>query len=54
MAKADIDIAALLLAARERAGLSQEPLATRMKVTKAEVAHIEGGHTRSTWKVIER
>src|SRR3954469_10693274 len=48
------DSAALLLSARERAGLSQRELARKAKTAQSVVARIELGETSPSWATLSR
>jgi transcriptional regulator with XRE-family HTH domain len=54
LSKPEINIGAMLTGARERAGLTQAELAARMKLSRAEVAHLEAGYVTPSWLTIER
>lgn len=54
MAKPDTPIAAILVRARERAGLPQADLARRLKFSVAEIAHIEAGHVVPSLRTMDR
>lgn len=47
-------IAAVLLDARRRAGLSQRSLAIRARTAQSVIARIEGGSTSPTWDTLSR
>ena len=51
--KEEFSLAAALIEARARAGLTQEQVAQRMKTTQAVVARLEGGSMPST-RTLER
>jgi transcriptional regulator with XRE-family HTH domain len=42
------------LAARTKAGLTQEEMAERMKTSQSCVARLEGGSVTPTWKSLQR
>jgi transcriptional regulator with XRE-family HTH domain len=46
--------AATLIAARTRAGLSQEQLAQRMNTAPAVIARLESGHVKPSTRMLER
>lgn len=48
------DLAALLIGARARAGISQAELARRMKTSQSYVARMEGGTVSPSTRVLER
>ena len=43
-----------LIAARTRAGMTQEQVARRMKTTQAVIARLEGGGTKPSTRTLER
>jgi len=47
-------LAAALIEARSRAGLTQEELAERMHTTQSVVARLEGGHVMPTTRTLEK
>jgi len=47
-------LAAALIEARARAGLSQEQVAQRMKTTQAEVARLESGGSMPSTRTLEK
>lgn len=47
-------LARALIAARVRAGLTQEQVASRMKTTQSVVARLESGRVRPSTKTLER
>ena len=50
----EFSLAAALIEARTRAGLTQEQVAKRMKTTQAVVARLEGGGTKPSTRTLER
>jgi ribosome-binding protein aMBF1 (putative translation factor) len=50
----EFSLAAALLAARARAGLTQQQVARRMKTTQAVIARLEGGRTKPSTRTLER
>ena len=50
----EFSLASCLIAARSRAGLTQEQVARRMKTTQAVVARLEGGGSRPSTRTLER
>ena len=50
----EFTLAAALIKARARAGLTQEELAHRMKTTQSVVARLEGGQTMPTTRTLEK
>ena len=50
----DFSLAAALIEARVRAGLTQEQVAQRMKTTQAAVARLEGGGSMPSTGTLER
>jgi transcriptional regulator with XRE-family HTH domain len=50
----EFDLAAQIIAARARAGLTQAQLAKRMKTTQSVVARLEAGQTRPSTRTLER
>jgi len=50
----EFSLAAALLEARTRAGLTQEQVARRMKTTQAVVARLEGGGSKPSTRTLER
>jgi ribosome-binding protein aMBF1 (putative translation factor) len=47
-------LAATLIKARARAGLTQEQLAKRMKTTQTVIARLEGGRVKPSTRTLER
>ena len=47
-------LAAAIMKARNRAGLSQAELARRMKTTQSTVARLESGHGRPSTRTLDR
>jgi transcriptional regulator with XRE-family HTH domain len=54
MAEAILDPAKLLLAARDRAGLTQRQLARKARTAQSVVARIELGETSPSWSTLAR
>jgi ribosome-binding protein aMBF1 (putative translation factor) len=52
--KEEFSLAAALIEARARAGLTQEQVAQRMKTTQAVVARLEGGGSRPSTRTLEK
>ena len=50
----EFDLARTLIAARTAAGLSQSPLATKMRTSQSYIARIEGGKVRPSTDALER
>ena len=50
----EFSLVAALLAARTRAGLTQEQVARRMKTTQAVIARLEGGGSKPSTRTLER
>ncbi|MEJ0062621.1 MAG: helix-turn-helix transcriptional regulator [Alphaproteobacteria bacterium] len=50
----EFSIISALIQARERAGLTQEQVAKRMKTTQTVVARLESGRTRPSTRTLER
>jgi ribosome-binding protein aMBF1 (putative translation factor) len=50
----EFSLAAALIAARTRAGLTQQQVAQRMKTTQAVVARLEGGGSMPSTRTLER
>jgi ribosome-binding protein aMBF1 (putative translation factor) len=50
----EFSLAAAMIEARSRAGMTQEQLARRMKTTQAEAARLEGGGTKPSTRTLER
>jgi ribosome-binding protein aMBF1 (putative translation factor) len=50
----EFSLVAALIAARTRAGLTQEQVARRMKTTQAVVARLEGGGSKPSTRTLER
>lgn len=50
----DFSLAAALIEARARAGLTQEQVAQRMKTTQAVVARLEGGGSMPSTRTLEK
>jgi transcriptional regulator with XRE-family HTH domain len=50
----EFSLAAALIEARARAGLTQEQVAQRMKTTQAVVARLEGGGSMPSPRTLER
>ncbi len=52
--KEEFSLAAALIEARARAGLTQEQVARRMKTTQAVIARLEGGGSMSSTRTLEK
>jgi ribosome-binding protein aMBF1 (putative translation factor) len=50
----EFSVAAALIEARARAGLTQEQVARRMKTTQAVVARLEGGRSMPSTRTLEK
>ena len=50
----EFSLAAAMIAARSRAGLTQEQVARRMKTTQAVIARLEGGGSKPSTRTLER
>ena len=50
----EFSLVAALIAARNRAGLTQEEVASRMKTTQAVIARLEGGGSKPSTRTLER
>ena len=50
----EFELARALIAARAKAGLTQEQLARRMKTTQSVVARLESGRTKPSTQTLER
>lgn len=50
----EFNLASAMIAARSRAGLTQEQLAMRMKTTQAVVARLESGRVKPSTRTLER
>lgn len=50
----EFSLIAALIAARNRAGLTQEEVASRMKTTQAVIARLEGGGSKPSTRTLER
>ena len=50
----EFSLAAALIEARTRAGLTQEQVAQRMKTTQAVIARLEGGGSKPSTRTLER
>lgn len=50
----EFSLAAALIEARARAGLTQEQVARRMKTTQAVIARLEGGGSKPSTRTLER
>jgi ribosome-binding protein aMBF1 (putative translation factor) len=50
----EFSLAAALIEARARAGLTQQQVAQRMKTTQAVIARLEGGRTKPSTRTLER
>ena len=50
----EFTLAAALIDARARAGLTQEELAQRMKTTQSVIARLEGGRVMPTTRTLEK
>ena len=50
----EFSLAAALIEARARAGLTQEQVAQRMKTTQAVVARLEGGDSMPSTRTLEK
>ena len=52
--EAEFDMAAALIEARARAGLTQEQLARRMRTTQTVIARLESGRVKPSTRTLER
>ena len=52
--EAEFSLVSALIAARTRAGLSQQEVANRMKTTQAVIARLEGGGSKPSTRTLER
>ncbi|HTG45425.1 MAG TPA: helix-turn-helix transcriptional regulator [Verrucomicrobiae bacterium] len=50
----EFDLARALIAARTKAGLTQEEVAERMTTSQSFVSRLEGGSVTPTWKSLQR
>jgi ribosome-binding protein aMBF1 (putative translation factor) len=50
----EFSLAAAMIEARTRAGLTQEQVARRMKTTQAVIARLEGGGSKPSTRTLER
>jgi ribosome-binding protein aMBF1 (putative translation factor) len=50
----EFQLAGQLIAARARAGLTQEQLAARMKTTRTVISRLEGGRMKPSTRTLER
>lgn len=50
----EFTLASAMIAARSRAGLTQEQLARRMKTTQAVIARLESGRSKPSTRTLER
>lgn len=50
----EFELARAVIAARAKAGLTQEQLAQRMKTTQSVIARLESGRTRPSTQTLER
>src|ERR1700749_3012022 len=50
----EFNLAAALIAARARAGLTQEELARRMRTTQTVIARLESGRVKPSTRTLER
>lgn len=50
----EFDLASALIAARIKAGLTQQQVADRMNTSQSFVARLEGGSVTPTWKSLQR
>jgi transcriptional regulator with XRE-family HTH domain len=50
----EFSLASALIAARSKAGLTQQEVATRMKTSQSFVARMEGGSIAPTWNSLRR
>lgn len=50
----EFNLAGALIAARAKAGLTQQDVAERMKTSQSFVARLEGGDVQPTWKSLQR
>jgi len=50
----EFSIAAAMIEARSRAGMTQEQVARRMKTTQAVIARLEGGGSKPSTRTLER
>lgn len=51
---AEFSVARELIAARARAGLSQNDVAERMGTTQSVIARLEGGRQTPSWRTLQR
>jgi ribosome-binding protein aMBF1 (putative translation factor) len=50
----EFSLVAAMIAARTRAGLTQQQVASRMKTTQAVIARLEGGGSKPSTRTLER
>jgi ribosome-binding protein aMBF1 (putative translation factor) len=50
----EFSVAALVIQARARAGLSQAELAKRIETTQSVIARLEGGHSKPSTRTLEK
>ena len=50
----EFEIAAALIRARMRAGLTQTQLATRMNTSQSTIARLESGRATPSWRTLKR
>ena len=50
----EFSLAAALIEARARAGLTQQQVAQRMKTTQAVIARLEGGRSKPSTRTLEK
>jgi len=50
----EFNLTRALIAARAKAGLTQQEVAERMKTSQSFVAWLEGGEVQPTWKSLQR
>lgn len=50
----EFSLVSAMIAARTRAGLTQQEVATRMKTTQAVIARLEGGGSKPSTRTLER
>ena len=50
----EFTLASAMIAARARAGLTQQQLAKRMRTTQAVIARLEGGRVKPSTRTLER
>jgi ribosome-binding protein aMBF1 (putative translation factor) len=52
--ESEFSLASAMIAARARAGLTQQQLAKRMQTTQAVIARLEGGRVKPSTRTLER